>query len=209
MKIKICGIKDSATLNCCQKNNVNFYGLVFYKKSQRNVSIKLASKLINYQTNFNLFPVGVFFNHNINDVQDIIKQLNLKYIQLHGIEDNIYISKLKDKFNIRIIKAIGIRSINDFENIKMYSNTDYYLFDYKPKNNELPGGNAKSFDWSLLKNININKPWFVSGGININNISEILNNLIPYGIDISSGVEDHPGIKNSNKIIEMMNKINA
>ena len=77
MKIKICGINDSIPLACCLKNNVNFYGLVFYKKSQRNVSIKLASKLINYQTNFNLFPVGVFFNHNINDVQDIIKQLNL------------------------------------------------------------------------------------------------------------------------------------
>ena len=209
MKIKICGINDSITLACCQKNNVNFYGLVFYKKSQRNVSIKLASKLINYQTNFNLFPVGVFFNHNINDVQDIIKQLNLKYIQLHGIEDNIYISKLKDKFDVKIIKAIGIRSKNDLEKIKMYSNANYYLFDYKPNKNELPGGNAKSFDWSLLKNFNINKPWFISGGINIDNISEILINLIPYGIDISSGVEDHPGIKNSKKITEIMNKINA
>ena len=209
MKIKICGIKDNATLNCCQKNNVNFYGLVFYKKSPRNVSIKIASELINYQTNKNISPVGVFSNHNISDVYYTIEKLNLKYIQLHGIEDNSYISKLKDKFNIRIIKAIGIKSTYDFEHIKMYSNTDYYLFDYKPKKNELPGGNAKSFDWSLLKNINIQKPWFISGGININNISEILNNLIPYGIDISSGVEDHPGIKNSNKIIEMMNKINA
>ena len=209
MKIKICGIKDSTTLVCCQKNNVNYYGLVFYKKSPRNVSIKLASELINYQTNINLFPVGVFANHNIIDVHYTIEKLKLKYIQLHGIEDNIYMSKLKDKFNIRIIKAIGIRSINDFENIKMYSNTDYYLFDYKPNNNELPGGNAKSFDWSLLKNININKPWFISGGINLNNISEILNNLIPYGVDISSGVEDHPGIKNSKKITEIMYKINA
>ena len=91
----------------------------------------------------------------------------------------------------------------------MYSNTDYYLFDYKPNNNELPGGNAKSFDWSLLRNINISKPWFISGGINIDNIGDILNNLIPYGIDISSGVEDHSGIKNSKKITEIMNIINA
>ena len=209
MKIKICGIKDTATLVCCQKNKVNFYGLVFYNKSPRNISVELASKLINYQTNFNTFPVGVFFNHNINDVYDIIKKLNLRYIQLHGIEDNIYITKLKNKFNVRIIKAIGIRSKNDLEKIKMYPNTDYYLFDYKPNKNELPGGNAKSFDWSLLKNININKPWFVSGGININNISEILNNLIPYGIDISSGVEDSPGIKNLKKITEIINKINV
>ena len=112
-------------------------------------------------------------------------------------------------FDVIIIKAIGIRSKNDFKKIKMYSNADYYLFDYKPNKNELPGGNAKSFDWSLLKNIKINKPWFISGGINIENINEILNNLIPYGIDISSGVEDYPGIKNSEKINEIMNKINA
>ena len=209
MKIKICGIKDSTTLVCCQKNNVNYYGLVFYKKSPRNVNIKLASELINYQTNFNLFPVGIFVNHNINDVYDIVKKLNLKYIQLHGIEDNIYISKLKERFDIKVIKAIGIKLKNDLKKIKMYTNTDYYLFDYKPNNNELPGGNAKSFDWSLLKNINIDKPWFLSGGINIDNIDEILNNLIPYGIDISSGVEDYPGIKNSKKITEIVNKINA
>jgi len=65
------------------------------------------------------------------------------------------------------------------------------------------------FSQAGIKNININKPWFISGGINLNNISEILNNLIPYGIDISSGVEDHPGIKNSKKIIEIMKKING
>ena len=209
MKIKICGIKDTTTLVCCQKNNVNFYGLIFYKKSSRNVSIEIASELIKNQKNYNTSPVGVFVNHNINYVYDIIKKLNLKYIQLHGTENNIYISKLKDNYNVKIIKAVGIRSKNDLEKINMYSNADYYLFDYKPNKNELPGGNAKSFDWSLLKNININKPWFISGGININNINEILNNVIPYGIDISSGVEDHPGIKNSKKITEIMNKINA
>jgi len=153
--------------------------------------------------------VGVFVNHNINYVYDIIKKLNLKYIQLHGIEDNTYISRLKENYKVKIIKAIGIRKKNDLEKINMYSNADYYLFDYKPNKNESPGGNAKSFDWSLLKNININKPWFISGGINIDNINEILNNLIPYGIDISSGVEDYPGIKNSIKITEIMKQINA
>jgi len=209
VKIKICGIKDTTTLVCCQKNNVNFYGLIFYKKSSRNVSIEIASELIKNQKNYNTFPVGVFVNHNINYVYDIIKKLNLKYIQLHGTENNIYISKLKDNYNVKIIKAVGIRSKNDLEKINMYSNADYYLFDYKPNKNELPGGNAKSFDWSLLKNININKPWFISGGININNINEILNNVIPYGIDISSGVEDHPGIKNHKKIAEIMKQINA
>ena len=60
----------------------------------------------------------------------------------------------------------------------MYPNTDYYLFDYKPNNNELPGGNAKKFDWSLIQNIKINKPWFISGGINLSNVEEISKKLL-------------------------------
>ena len=90
-----------------------------------------------------------------------------------------------------------------------FNNADYYLFDYKSQKNELPGGNAKSFDWSLIKAEKINKPWFISGGININNIEEIRKKLSPYGIDISSGVEDLSGIKSSKKIIEIVRKINA
>ena len=83
------------------------------------------------------------------------------------------------------------------------------MFDYKPKKNELPGGNAKKFNWLILKNKNIEKPWFISGGINKNNINELLENLNPYGIDISSGVEDQPGIKNTNKIKEIVKIVNG
>ncbi len=92
------------------------------------------------------------------------------------------------------------------ENLQL---SDYFLFDYKPKINELPGGNAKKFDWSLLQNITINKPWFISGGINVENVEQINNKLIPYGIDISSGVEEKPGIKSSHKISALLKILNA
>ena len=78
------------------------------------------------------------------------------------------------------------------------------LFDHKAKRNELPGGNAVSFDWSILRGINFEKPWFISGGINRDNIKDILENLNPYGIDISSGVEGVPGNKSSKKINEIV-----
>ena len=97
----------------------------------------------------------------------------------------------------------NLKKINDF------SNADYFLFDYKPEINDLPGGNAKKFDWSLLQDVKINKPWFLSGGININNIEEIDKNLIPYGIDISSGVEEKPGIKSAEKINKLLEKLNV
>ena len=139
---------------------------------------------------------------------NIINKTKLRYIQLHGKEDDKYILNLKKEFNLNIIKRLGVNNINDFKKMEKLSHSDYFLFDYKPRGNELPGGNAKKFDWSMLRKIKINKPFFLSGGININNIGEIKNNLIPYGIDISSGVEEKPGIKSKTKIIEILKKIN-
>ena len=209
IKIKICGIKTSTILDYCNKLNVDYFGLVFYTKSPRNINIKEACNLINLQKKKNINPVGVFANHNLNELNELIKITNLRYIQLHGNENNDYIKKLKEKNNLIIIKAISIQNENDLHQIRLFTRADLFLFDYKPKKNELPGGNAKSFDWSLLKDQNITKPWFISGGINKNNVNKLLENLTPYGIDISSGVEDKPGIKNINKIKDIVELING
>ena len=209
IKIKICGIKTSTILDYCNKLNVDYFGLVFYKKSFRNINIKKACNLINLQKKKSINPVGVFVNHNLNELNELIKITNLRYIQLHGNENNDYIKKLKEKNNLIIIKAISIQNKNDLHQIRFFTQADLFLFDYKPKKNELPGGNAKSFDWSLLKDQNITKPWFISGGINKNNVNKLLENLTPYGIDISSGVEDKPGIKNINKIKDIVELING
>ena len=198
-KLKICGIKEITTLDCCILNNIDFFGLIFYKKSPRNIEIKNALKLIKHSNNYPISAVGVFVNEPIISINQIIKKLNLKYIQLHGNEDNNYIKSIK-KNNLNIIKSIAINSQEDLLEINKYPNADILLFDYKPTKNELPGGNARSFDWKIIKNIKIDKPWFLSGGINIKNIKEIKKYTIPYGIDISSGVEVNPGIKNNKKI---------
>jgi len=209
IKIKICGIKDTTILNCCNHSNVNYVGLVFYEKSPRYINIKKAKELINYKKKLEVVPVGVFVNYNFNYLSKLIKKTNLRNIQLHGNENNEYISRLKDNHKLTVIKSINISNKNDIKQIELYSCADYFLFDYKPKKNELPGGNAQSFNWSILKNFNITKPWFISGGINRNNINYIIENLIPYGIDISSGVEDQPGIKSPDKIKEIVEIING
>ena len=208
IKIKICGIKNTTTLDFCNDLNIDYCGLIFYNKSPRNLNIKQAKNLINYQKKKNTIPVGVFVNHDLNNLLELIKITNLKYLQLHGNESYDYICKLKE-INLTVIKAISVQTENDLKKIKLYSQADFFLFDYKAKINELPGGNAKRFNWSILKNKNIIKPWFISGGINKNNINELLENLIPYGIDISSGVEDQAGIKNAKKIKEIFDIING
>ena len=209
VKIKICGVKEIATIDCCIENNVEYFGLVFFEQSVRNINLQHALKLINY-TNFKkIIPVGVFVNKPINDLINIIKKTHLNYVQLHGNENNDYISILKKEFNLKVLKSVGIKEKADLKKINDFSNADYLLFDYKPETYDLPGGNAKKFDWSLLHDVKINKPWFISGGININNIREIDKNLIPYGIDISSGVEEKPGIKSAEKINKLLEKLNV
>ena len=206
MIIKICGIQNENTLHCCEKNKVNFFGMIFYQKSPRNISIENANFLQNISKNLNINGVGVFVNKDIVELEAIIKNLKLKYVQLHGSEDEQYIKTLK-KMNIKIIKSISISNLSDLNKIDNYKSVDYFLFDYKPLKGELPGGNSKSFDWNILKNLNTNKPWFLSGGISIKNIQEILNDVTPFGIDLSSGVEKELGIKDNHIINNFIDKL--
>jgi phosphoribosylanthranilate isomerase len=205
-KIKICGIKNIKTIDCCIENKVDFFGLIFYKKSPRNIPIEKAKKLLDYTLNKNILSVGVFVNETAEYLSHILNTLNFNYVQLHGKETNEYIKKIKLKNNIKIIKVISVKNSKDIENTKLYKDADMFLFDYKPESDELPGGNAKKFNWKLIKDISIDKDWFISGGINIDNINDIKQYTIPYGIDISSGVEDNPGLKSNEKIIKLINK---
>ena len=209
MIIKICGIKHHNILLCCEKLNVDLFGLIFYEKSPRNVSIEIAKKLVEFSNKLKIQPVGVFVDKNLNDIFKIISDLKLNYIQLHGDENNEYIELIKKNFEIKIIKKIAISKPQDLNQTDYYKNVDYFLFDYKPKKSELPGGNAKKFDWSILRKIEVNKPWFLSGGINETNINLIKNTINLDGIDLSSGVEESPGIKSEKKIKNFINKYYA
>jgi phosphoribosylanthranilate isomerase len=206
MITKICGIQNEDTLICCEENSVDFFGMIFYPKSPRNISIENANKLLKISEKLNINGVGVFVNKEIDKIKEIIEHTNLKYVQLHGSEDELYIKNIK-KLGIRIIKSISISIKDDLNKIKDYKSADYFLFDYKPKKNDLPGGNSKSFDWKILKSLKTDKPWFLSGGVNINNIQQILSDINPYGIDLSSGVEKELGIKDNHIINNFIRKI--
>ncbi len=205
MIFKICGLKNKESVICCEKNNVDLFGMIFYEKSPRNISFKQAENLVNLSSDLKIKPVGVFVNHNINDLKKIILSLDLKYIQLHGDENQIYIDELKNEFAIKIIKKFSLKKKQDLNKINNFNNIDYLIFDYKPEKNELPGGNSKTFDWNLLKDKTIALPWFISGGINETNIKKIQKLINPNGIDLSSGVEQSKGIKSNQKINNLFN----
>ena len=206
MIFKICGLKNKESLFCCEKNNADFFGMIFYKKSPRNITFNEAKILISTSKKLRIRPVGVFVDHEINDLKKIISSLRLKHIQLHGSENQLYIDEIKNQFDVKIIKKISINNSEDLNINNKFKNIDYLLFDYKPDSDELPGGNAKSFDWNLLKDQKITIPWFISGGINETNVKNIQNLLNPNGIDLSSGVEVSKGIKSNSKINNLFKK---
>ena len=162
--------------------------------------------LQNVSKDLKINGVGVFVNENIDELVKIIKNLKLKFVQLHGSEDEQYIKSLK-KMDVKIIKSISINNSNDLNKINKYESVDYFLFDYKPLKDELPGGNSKRFDWNIIKNLKTKKQWFLSGGINTNNIKQIVNDINPFGVDLSSGVEKELGIKNNQIINNFIGKL--
>ncbi len=206
MIIKICGIKNYDTLKCCIKNNIDFFGMIFYKKSSRNIPLQKAKILQKNSKQSKIKGVGVFVNQDLDSINNYIENLQLKFIQLHGQENNEYIKKVKE-MNVKIIKKISIEKKDDLKDISVYRDADYFLFDYKPMKNELPGGNAKSFDWNIIKSLKIEKPWFLSGGINLDNIELIKNEIKPIGVDLSSGVEKELGIKDNQIINNFIEKL--
>ena len=205
INIKICGITSKETVKFLINNHVDYFGLIFYKKSPRYIDLNKAYQLTKISRDTKLKAVGVFVNYSLIEIQKYIDTLNLKFIQLHGNEDISYIHKLKKNNDVTIIKAFGIKDLKDFKIANEYLDVDYFLFDYKPtKNYELPGGNAKSFNWKITRNVKILKKWFLSGGINENNIKEAIGIKNLYGIDISSGVEEKLGVKSDNKISRIL-----
>ena len=207
MIIKICGIKSKETLYCCEENNVDFFGMIFYDRSPRNLSIEKAKELQKISKKLNINGVGVFVNFDFNNLTRYIDEIGLKFIQLHGSEDNSYIDKIK-RYDVKVIKKISIRNKSDLDVINDFDNADFFLFDYKPDNGDLPGGNAKKFNWNIIKGLKINKPWFLSGGINIRNIESIKRQIYPHGIDLSSGVEKELGIKDNDIINNFIDELN-
>jgi len=208
LKIKVCGLTKLSQIQELISLNTDFLGFIFYKKSPRyalNFLTLEEIKPINHQG-----KTGVFVNENIAEIIDIANNSALNFIQLHGDENEDFISELREKLNpaIGIIKVFRIG--NDIGNLKseidnLKSKIDYFLFDTDSKSF---GGTGKSFGWEILNQIEIPKPYFLSGGISPENIQNLkLLNKKPCVLDINSRFETEPGNKNIEKIKNFKNDI--
>ena len=205
MKLKVCGLTKTDQIHELISMKVDFLGFIFYKKSPRFVLNSLS--LEDMESLKHNGKVGVFVNETIENVVEISRKANLNYIQLHGDEDDIYIAELKRQLNpeIKIIKVLRIGS--EVKNFKskihhLKSPADYLLFDTDSK---AFGGTGKTFDWRILNEVEIPKPYFLSGGISAENFDEIQNiKHQPIALDINSKFETQAGIKDLEKIREFI-----
>jgi tryptophan synthase beta chain len=190
-KIKICGLKREEDINIVNKFKPDYIGFVF-AKSPRKIDFNKALKLKSLLNN-DILSVGIFVDEKIDKIIEGFSKGIFEIVQLHGEENNQYIKKLKNesfeknKKNLKIIKAIEIKDNFDLEE---FQDIDYYLLDSGK-------GSGKIFNWNLIQNIN--KPFFLAGGLNENNIKEAIFKIKPFAVDISSGVETN-GFKDENKI---------
>lgn len=199
MKLKVCGMN----LNTSEVAQLqpDYLGFIFWKPSTRcfTGTIPAIPK--------NIKKVGVFVDASILEITEKVKTFELQLAQLHGSESQAFCAELKKEIpQLKIIKVFSIKDDFDFGQLKQFEGVcDYYLFDTKGK---LPGGNGYVFDWELLKNYPSSKPYFLSGGIGLQEIDSIKKLLkrpeYQYCkvIDVNSKFEDKPGLKNIDKLKE-------
>ena len=197
-KVKICGLSTPETMTAAIENGADFIGLVFYPPSPRHVEIEVA-KYLTSQVPDNTEIVGLFVNPNDQTLLEVLNDVPLSMIQLHGGERPERVREIKKIFGLPVMKSISIESAADLGKAVEYEEVaDWLLFDAKGE--ELPGGNGIAFDWNILKDYSGPKPWMLAGGLTPDNVADALAILSPDAVDVSSGVESAPGQKDADKI---------
>ena len=208
VKVKICGLTNESSVSQAVKCGASYVGFVFYKKSPRNVdvhNVKRLSKLVPPSVK----KVGLFVDPTIEELEKHITKVSLDYIQLHGDETPKRVRKIKEIFDIPIIKAIGISEESDLKEIEKYEEVcDQLLIDAKPSPKMvLPGGNGAAFDWGLISNKCFTRPWFLAGGLNASNVCEAIRVSGAKQVDVSSGVEVRLGLKGNSRIADFISSV--
>jgi phosphoribosylanthranilate isomerase len=204
-EIKVCGINDEVSMNAALKCKVDYVGLVFYPNSSRNISINLSRELLKSRNNITKI-VALTVDPNDDFLNQIKKNINPDYIQLHGNENSRRCLDIKHKINIPLIKGINVRNKIDLvrKNKEFEDICDILLFDAPSE--ALPGGNGKKFDWDILKDFKSKKKWMLAGGLNIENIENAIDITKAPAIDISSGLEIRKGLKDPQLIKDFVIK---
>ncbi|PKR58637.1 phosphoribosylanthranilate isomerase [Thalassospira lohafexi] len=204
--VKICGINSEDALIAAMSAGADALGYVFFPPSPRHISLKGATTLTKQVPN-SILKVGLFVEAGDEALQTAIEAGNLDVIQLHGKESPERVTEVKQRFGLKVMKAISVSTADDIDKAQSdYDGiADFLLFDAKPpKDSVLPGGNAVSFDWTLLTGRHFKSDWMLAGGLNPDNVAEAIKISGAPWADVSSGVEKIKGVKDARKIADFI-----
>ncbi|SMD18012.1 phosphoribosylanthranilate isomerase [Pedobacter nyackensis] len=208
VKLKICGMKLPDNIRAVAALQPDYLGFIFFRGSKRFVDGLTPSFVKNLPAGIR--RTGVFVNEELNKVAELATLYGLNAVQLHGQEPVKYCIALKgllDDAGIVLIKAFGVNEQFDFNTLSAYANVvDYFLFDTQTPDH---GGSGKTFNWALLNNYSLNKPYFLSGGIGPESMEQLkeINDPRLYAIDINSRFELAPGLKDIDKLNDFKHKL--
>lgn len=199
--IKICGLKTEEAMAAALDGGASHVGFIFFEKSPRNIEIAEAARL-RRAARGRAQAVAVSVDADDAMLERIVEGMRPDLLQLHGKESPERIARLKERFGLPVMKAISVREKGDLDLLPAYRGiADRFLLDAKPPAGaELPGGNGLPFDWSILASLDGKVDYMLSGGLNAANIGQAMATARPRGIDVSSGVERAPGIKDPDLI---------
>lgn len=204
IKVKVCGLKYPDNIAAVCSLDVDFIGFIFYDKSKRYVGHASKQYIGSLKQPI---KVGVFVNADLTEICTKIDEFNLNMIQLHGNESPEFCKQLSRQTNLPLIKAFGIDHGFDWSILNPYTGIiDYFLFDTKSSSY---GGTGVTFDWSQLNQYKLEDPYFLSGGLDADNIQQALaiNDPRLYALDLNSKFEIEPGLKDINLLTHSINSI--
>lgn len=208
LDIKICGLKTADAVDAAIAGGASHLGFIFFAPSPRNIEPDMAAELA-ARARGKAACVAVTVNADDEMLDQIVETMRPGLLQLHGSEPPERVHELKQRHGLPVMKAFPVREAADLEAIKPYRGVaDRMLFDAKPpKGADLPGGNGIAFDWPLLAGLDAGTGYMLSGGISAANVDQALSQAHPTGLDISSGVESAPGVKDIGLIEQFLSRV--
>jgi phosphoribosylanthranilate isomerase len=199
--VKICGLSTPATLDAALEAGADMVGFVFFPKSPRHLDWGKASAL-GLQARGRAKIVALSVDADDETLKRIVDALSPDLMQLHGSETPARVKRIGELCACPTVKAIGVAARADLAAVEAYESVaDYLLIDAKPpKDAALPGGNGRPFDWSLTRDFHAARPWLLSGGLDPETVAAAITLSGTRGVDVSSGVESAPGVKDPAKI---------
>ncbi len=198
--VKICGLKTPDALEATIAAGADMAGFVFFPASPRHVALGKAAAL-GQQAARRILKVALLVDADDEAISAIVAALQPDYLQLHGQESPQRVAEIRRRFGVRVIKAIGVGARGDIEVARKFPDAEMLLLDAKPpQDSALPGGNGRAFDWTMLADSHVSRPWLLSGGLHPGNVGTALRQTRAPGVDVSSGVESSRGVKDVTKI---------